>query len=365
MTRPKLSAVATYASRIEKFEPKGVYWPILWIRAAAALGRAMGSVVGDKKPVKSYAVFETVTTKAREALQDWERKGFVHNLANAVKLLRVHASGLFDEQELAERLAGGVAPPSFHECSVISFGRLRVVDLSGMEKGGRHFGTHKSDSKPRKMLAALVAGAVQERRLTRERLVDMIWGDHVAGDTAANNFHVTLSGLRQVIGDSVDFDGTTYALNEQCVRVDAIEFLRLLAEATDHERAGRMFRAFDLLSSACALYTGEFLEGIFDEWSDGARDLLRAKARGAHLRLAEIAVQRGEFDMARQTVQRLLDHDSADEEAIYLHLSILNAEGDRVRALREYDRFAALLQNEYGVNPSRRLRDLRDLIAAD
>lgn len=365
MPRVRLASAVEFARSVERYNPRGLFGAMLWVRAAAVLGRAVGAGAGMKTVAQTNPAFGMVIARTREVLGTWEAKGAMHNVAHAIKLLRIHASALFDEQELAERLASGAVPPSFHECSVIGFGRLRVVDLSGLERGGRHFGTHKSDSKPRKMLAALVAAAVQSRRLARERLVDMIWGENVAGDTAANNFHVTLSGLRQVIGDNVDFDGTMYSLNLQGVQVDAVDFLRMIAEAADHERAGRMFRAFDLLNVACGLYAGEFLEGIFDEWSDGPRDLLRSKARSAHLRLAEIAVQRGEFDVARQTVQRLLDLDSADEEAVYLHLMILQAEGERVRALREYDRFAGLLQEEYGVKPSRRLRDLREAIVGD
>ncbi len=361
-TRVKIASALDFASRVERMAPAGVHGPLLWVRAAAIFGRAIGTV-GGKQQARNNAMLETVLSRTRQALKNWEDGGAPHNVAQSIKLLRTHAATLFDDRELIEHTGGMVSIPAFYECAIISFGRLRVVDISGIERGGRHFGTHKSDSKPRKLLAALVAAAVQDRRLARERLVDMVWGDNVAGDTAANNFHVTLSGLRQVIGDGVDFDGTTYALNGQSIRVDAIEFLRMIDESVEHERAGRTFRAFDLLNAACELYTGEFLEGIFDEWSDGPRDLLRAKARAAHLRLAEIAIGRGEFDTARQTVQRLLDTDAADEEAIFLHLTMLAAEGDRVRALREYDRFASLLQEEYGVKPSRRLRDLRESIA--
>ena len=62
-------------------------------------------------------------------------------------------------------------------------------------------------------------------------------------------------------------------------------------------------------------------------------------------------------------MQALLLADATDESAMYLRLSAFQAEGDRVHSLREYEKFAELLAAEYGVTPSRQLRELRDEIA--
>jgi DNA-binding SARP family transcriptional activator len=262
---------------------------------------------------------------------------------------------------LLEQKVPGLAP--CYRFDVRAFGRLRILDLEGGEQGGRHFGMQKSDSKPRKMLAALIVGAVEGRGLRRERLVDMIWGDGATADSAANNFHVTLSGLRQIVGDAIDYDGSSYSIDVRKLRIDVLEFLSLVEQAAQADRQGKLFHVYDLLLKACELNGGDFLEGIYDEWNDGPRDMLRAKGRGARLRLAEIALQRGEQDVVRQNVQCLLAADATDEAAMYLRLSSLQSEQDRVRALREFDEFAALLAAEYGVTPSRQLRDLRDTIA--
>jgi DNA-binding SARP family transcriptional activator len=213
------------------------------------------------------------------------------------------------------------------------------------------------------MLAALVVAAVNNQGLSRERLVDMIWGEGTTNDSAANNFHVTLSGLRQVVGDAIDFDGASYALDTAKLRIDVLEFLALAERGMLADRQGRTFHAYDLLTEACELYSSEFLEGIYDEWSDRARDLLRGKGRSARLRLGEIALQRGEVDIVHTVVHALLMADATDEAAMQLRLAAFQAEGHRMMALREYEKFAELLAAEYGVTPSRPLRDLRDDIA--
>jgi hypothetical protein len=45
-----------------------------------------------------------------------------------------------------------------------------------------------------------------------------------------------------------------------------------------------------------------------------------------------------------------------------ISLTIMSVEGERLRALRAYDSFAALLEREYDTGPSRSLRELRESI---
>jgi DNA-binding SARP family transcriptional activator/tetratricopeptide (TPR) repeat protein len=359
-----LAEARNYCQRVHHCAIEDMGGWMLRIMALGIIGRATASSSTAASRRGASQEIEYTVARGIETLQEWKRCGAMHNIAAALGLLRMHASHLIDSSELApfEAAASASSEPSYRY-DIRAFGRLRILDLSGVEQGGRHFGTQKSDSKPRKMLAALVVAAVDGQGLSRERLVDMIWGEGATSDSASNNFHVTLSGLRQVVGDTIDFDGGSYALDTSILRIDVLEFLALLERAMQADRQGRSFQAYDLLTRACELYSGEFLEGIYDEWSDRARDMLRAKGRSARLRLAEIALRRGEQDIVHATVQALLLADATDESAMYLRLSAFQAEGDRVHSLREYEKFAELLAAEYGVTPSRQLRELRDEIA--
>jgi DNA-binding SARP family transcriptional activator/tetratricopeptide (TPR) repeat protein len=355
-----------YFQRSLEEDPGCLREKMLFIMAAAIAGRATGPCAnGGKRGQTKEQSVDGIVERSLAVLEEWRGERAFHNIAFALRLLRGHAWHLYMPEDIApfETLPlPGLPDEASHCYEIVSFGRLRVLDMTGAEQGNRHFGTQKSDSKPRKMLAALVVAAVEGRGLARERLVDMVWGENATSDSAANNFHVTLSGLRQVVGDGVDFDGTRYYLNRRTLRIDVLEFLALIDQAHQADRQGKMFQAYDLLHEACQLFGGEFLEGIYDDWSDIPRDMLRAKGRGARLRLAEIALQRGEEDVVRENVRFLLAQDATDEAAMYIHLSMLMTEGDRVRALREYEEFCGLLDNEYGVAPSRQLRELRELI---
>jgi DNA-binding SARP family transcriptional activator/tetratricopeptide (TPR) repeat protein len=360
----------SFARRVLEHAPDRLTDRRLYPVALAVMARAHddAATATRGKSGASDPILSELRRLTTETLSIWLECGATVNVAHALTLLRAHAPRALSTDDLAPvdaRLPAELAGPSWHHCEVQTFGVVRVTDAAGNDRGGRHFGQHKTDSKPKKMLAALTVAAILDRRLKRERLIDMVWGESVTVETAANNFHVTLSGLRQVVGDVVDFDGVTYTLNTSLVRVDAIRVIELIDDAARFQRSGLLFRAYELLREANSLVKGEFLEGIYDDWTDGARELVRSKVRLARLRVAEIALLRAELDVVRQAVALVLEADGFDEEAHHLHLSLLRTEGERPRALREYDRFAERLASEYGTEPSARLRALRAAIVAD
>lgn len=335
------------------------------ITALAIVARA--SDEGAPARSKYDGIVEQLRERARQTLAAWIARGAPRNVVAALSLLRAHAPIALSREDIGAldtRFAHNAGGQSWHHCDVETFGSIRVTDAAGTERGGRHFGQHKTDSKPKKMLAALTVAAIRGKRLKRERLIDMVWGESVAPETAVNNFHVTLSGLRQVVGDVVDFDGTSYTLNTRLARVDAIRAVELIDRAAEYHRAGLLFRAYECLRSACALVHGEFLEGIYDDWTDDARDLLRARIRSARVRIAEIALARGETEVAREQISELRDVDALDEDAIYLHLIVLCADGERIRAIREYEQLVERLSSEYGTKPSAQLQSLRASIGS-
>lgn len=359
-----------YARRVLAIAPQSIGMRRLLPVALAIMARAHddAATTARGRSGASDPIILELRRLVTESLSLWLERRAAANVEHALSLLRAHAPRALSADDLTpidRRLPYRLDGPSWHHCDVQTFGTMRVTDAAGSERGGRHFGQHKSDSKPKKMLAALAVAAILGRRLKRERLIDMVWGESVAAEAAVNNFHVTLSGLRQVVGDVVDFDGVSYTLNTSLVRVDAIRLIAMVEEAMAFQRSGLLFRTYELLRQAMILAAGEFLEGIYDEWTDGARDLVRATIRTARLRIAEIALARGERGVARQEIGELLALDEFDEEAQFLHLSVFRAEGERMRALQEYDRFAERLLTEFESEPSIRLRSLRASLLAD
>ena len=103
--------------------------------------------------------------------------------------------------------------------------------------------------------------------------------------------------------------------------------------------------------AALALYRGELLAGLHDEWVVQEREALFLE----HLRLAQRActelLQRREFHEALALAERMVQAEPYDEPALRLYMHALGALGRRGTALAAYERFVARAAEELGVTP--------------
>jgi TolB-like protein/DNA-binding SARP family transcriptional activator len=194
---------------------------------------------------------------------------------------------------------------------------------------------------PGKKLRALVAclALPPGTPWSRERLTALLWGDRDE-EQARASLRQTLAELRRQIGAAaLQTTRETIILDAGAVVVDAVEFARLV-EAGD-------------LAQAAALYRGDLLDGVvlpdagFADWLLVERTRLHDLAIDVLSRL--VAAQSGA--VALETAQRLLQldptHEAAHRALMQLHL----AQGDRARALRQYQICRDALHSELGVPP--------------
>lgn len=179
----------------------------------------------------------------------------------------------------------------------------------------------------------------------RDELAALLWPEHANADARRNLRHVifkarTLPGVK-------DIEATEHALRWN-IRTDLSAFEAALAEGRLLEavasRRGALLAGIDDPANAAL---GDWLaseRARFDaRWQQAAHELLTAAAPSP--RRAEIA-------------QRLLELDPIDELAVGVLLQVELSLGQRAAAERRYREYANQLAAEYGVEPSRRLRDL-------
>jgi DNA-binding SARP family transcriptional activator len=115
---------------------------------------------------------------------------------------------------------------------------------------------------------------------------------------------------------------------------------------------------FDWLSAlphrrrdAIALYAGELLAGVDEEWI--APDRERRRARYHETLAAHIATLRAarDFAPAIAAAQRLLAEDPWREDTLRALVLSRYDLGDRAGAIAEYERFAHTLRRELGADP--------------
>jgi DNA-binding SARP family transcriptional activator len=121
-------------------------------------------------------------------------------------------------------------------------------------------------------------------------------------------------------------------------RLDIDEFERL---STIPER----------LSQAIALYEGDLLEDVDEEWIVFDRERLR----NAYFSALEVSIgalrARRQYDRAIAEARLLLARDPFREDAVRTLIGLRDEAGDRAGAVAEYERFAEALRNELGVEP--------------
>jgi len=191
---------------------------------------------------------------------------------------------------------------------------------------------------------------------TRESLATLLW-DRSGSEQARASLRQALVVLRKLIdvpGEPILIpDHDRVALARDAVWVDAIEFQRLVAEGTT-----------EALQRAMTLYRGHLLEGVsigssaFEDWVRAESQRLQDLAIGALAKLLAIHQEAGDFAAAVEVIHRILAIDPLHDDAHRTLILLYARQGARGEALKQYDRYRALLQRELGLEPDAATRQL-------
>ncbi len=179
----------------------------------------------------------------------------------------------------------------------------------------------------------------------REKLAGLFWGDS-SDEDARRALRVVLTDLRKNLGEEA-FTGERDALglNPAIVaELDAQAFASLLRKpesASNQE-----------IETALALYRGDLLEGMYDEWLLPHREHFSVTWLAAALLLIERQRAEGDYARAIQGSRSLLQREPANEKAHQHLIFCLAASGEREAALQQVEACRAALQRHLGVELS-------------
>lgn len=207
-----------------------------------------------------------------------------------------------------------------------------------------------------KSLALIVYMAREPGPDRREEILGVLWPDRDE-KRARRALNQLLYTLRKA-SPELDLESVSDALDfGREVWLDVEEFERRL-DVGD-------------LKGALELYGGPFLHDLslgepeFDHWADRQRADLRRKFRKAALQLSNQAKEAGYIDEAVAYCRRLVESDALDDEAQHLLIECLYLRGDRLLALRHYERYCEILARELDVQPLDQTRELVTRIKAE
>jgi DNA-binding SARP family transcriptional activator len=211
----------------------------------------------------------------------------------------------------------------------------------------------------RERVRSLLAYLVTFRNATRAETADALW-PALDADAGAANLRTTLNYLHRVLeperaaGDAPWFvrsEGERLVVHTSGLTVDAWELETHLDAAGAADEARTPSRALEHLEAALALWRGDYLADVFDDWAAPERERLRARFLSASVRAGELLLGRGDVDRTLAIATRALDAEPWLEAAHRLVVASHLARGDRVTARRSLDRCRTAL-GDLGIAPS-------------
>lgn len=239
--------------------------------------------------------------------------------------------------------------PAYH---VTAFGGLDVR-VKGVQKN--------DDMKPQAL--EVFVFLVDNGPTERDKLSEVFWPDHPPGRQTAN-LHMAIYSIRQAIGkDMVVLEGSTYMLsNDVDWRYDVSEFERAFAVAMSLPPGDprRMFA----LTEATQLYSGPYLPEYFSEWVEERRRELELDFLDVVAANAEEAMRRDIPDRALSPLRDALKVDPYRDDLNRHYLEALKRLDRRSDALSHYQRYASLVREELGLEPSPKVKEVIDSISS-
>jgi predicted ATPase/DNA-binding SARP family transcriptional activator len=213
--------------------------------------------------------------------------------------------------------------------------------------------------RPRALLAVLLAHA--DRLVSRDRLIDELWGDEPPA-MAENAVQAQVAALRRLLPGRIVTSGAAYRLVALPGEIDAARFEAAVDRARailEHEPSA----AAAQLAEALAAWRGPALEGSADGRIAGAEatrlDTLR---RSVQLDRADACLALGDNETVVADLGGLVAGDPTDERlACRLMLAQYRSAGSSA-ALATFDRAEAAIRVELGATPDAELMELRQAI---
>jgi DNA-binding SARP family transcriptional activator len=206
----------------------------------------------------------------------------------------------------------------------------------------------------------------------REALAALFWGD-CEQSRAKKYLRKALWQLQSTLEHSLGpLEGRVILVENDWVQLNPR--FDLWADVTAFEESIKSSRSADhvlddttaeRLKQTLRLYKGDLLEGCYQDWCLFERERLQAMYLTVVDRLICYSEKKQLYQKALGYVAEVLRNDPARERAHRQAMRLHFARGDRIAAIRQYQRCAAVLQSDLGVSPSSRTKRLLATIQAD
>jgi DNA-binding SARP family transcriptional activator/predicted ATPase len=247
--------------------------------------------------------------------------------------------------------------------------RVSLFGLPSVQRDGESISIQR-----RKVVALLAYLAVTGQPHSRDTLATLFWPDHDQSGARAN-LRRDLSRLKRALGDqALAIDREQVGLDPQTeLWMDVEAFQNSLARAKQHDCAAPKLCGDCLaaLTEAVDLYTGDFMAGFtltdsaeFDDWQFFQAESLRQELASALERLVQALNNQGEYKTAIPYARRWMALDPLHGPAQRHLMQLYDSSEQATAALRQYEEYVRLLEEELGLPPEEETTTLYEAIKA-
>jgi DNA-binding SARP family transcriptional activator len=199
-----------------------------------------------------------------------------------------------------------------------------------------------------KALALLAFLIMEDRPVTREYLAGLIWPEATQAQ-ALGLLRRSLYSLSKQLPDCLETSQRTISFRPDApVNIDTRQFAQF---ARQHDPTA--------WTAAINLYRAAFLEGVyltdcptFEQWLITEQKRWQDQVDALLARLIQILIDQGDYRTALTYANRRLALAPWQEETHQQMMRLLLYNGQRNAALAQYDQCVAILDDEFGVDPS-------------
>jgi len=237
---------------------------------------------------------------------------------------------------------------------IITFGGLFIEDPQLKEfKPEKIWGSIKA-----KELFALLLILSKNKGITREILSSYLWPEKNS-KKAKNNFHVTLSHIRKVLGNEIIIcEEPFYKLNTDNLSVDYYDFNSLFNNYKSSIKEGKIHLAVQITKEIIKIYQGDFLPEMFSIPILDLNSLLKNKMKEIYIWLIDLAEKKYDWNEILSLSHKLLQIDPFDERGHRYLMMYISEKSDRNQVIKHYRKLSTLLKKEFEVEPENKTKIL-------
>jgi DNA-binding SARP family transcriptional activator len=198
----------------------------------------------------------------------------------------------------------------------------------------------------------------RDRRATKDRIVDALWGDARLA-VVEKNFHPTISFLRGALNHGhnvpknfVLFERNAYLLNPAYrYDIDIEKFESGLREARGKASRREFPAALEAYDAVLSLYRGSFLEEEYEGWMEAPRAHYESLYLAALVEAGSLHMERGSKPSGLSYLKKRTEQDPLSEEASSHLMLALGEVGSRQEVDAEFERLGRALSDELESTP--------------